>query len=481
MDDTPIVTMDDLLAEQGGVAGSLFQLFARINGELRCFGDFDRTFLWSHSMTTADVEGSYMLYLKVMHKEMCRDKPREAWVAVGMRLIIHAHDDIRDHLLMVSTEGDVDEKMDRWHRTDLKASALLSHEAHYLVGARLVAESLQLMASKNKFLRKEQREVVQFFTAATDAELNSTGIFPSIIPQPKPWALQGLWLLFLRTENFYNTFGDMETKDIDTATSHLTMPAKREKHRRTLKTLAEDPYVRAKVIAILKHQALWYAIKEDHDAAFLFINEARALERTLDSDDDEKKIEHRLRHNFETSVWVQLMLNRIWSDDHVFRDCPLVKTLPRPHFINEPGKVTKGCLEMMQYYQRLYHSQLDADKGQLPDRFVIDNHLAPPCSGDDLLLWSPTTSVTTSLFTTLRGKDSLCAACGVPAKPERGSTSDHNGTKKHRALLCGQCKRVAYCSKACQVWHWRHGGHKAQCRTPDPFGPSDLDNNYFFK
>ena len=44
-----------------------------------------------------------------------------------------------------------------------------------------------------------------------------------------------------------------------------------------------------------------------------------------------------------------------------------------------------------------------------------------------------------------------CAVCGV--RPRPGS--------KHK--LCGGCKAVLYCSKECQVKHWKEGGHKSEC------------------
>ena len=33
-----------------------------------------------------------------------------------------------------------------------------------------------------------------------------------------------------------------------------------------------------------------------------------------------------------------------------------------------------------------------------------------------------------------------------------------------KILLCGNCKRVAYCSVACQKQHWK-SGHKQECQT----------------
>ena len=31
-----------------------------------------------------------------------------------------------------------------------------------------------------------------------------------------------------------------------------------------------------------------------------------------------------------------------------------------------------------------------------------------------------------------------------------------------KVQMCGRCKRVKYCSRACQSKHWK-AGHKAQC------------------
>ena len=31
---------------------------------------------------------------------------------------------------------------------------------------------------------------------------------------------------------------------------------------------------------------------------------------------------------------------------------------------------------------------------------------------------------------------------------------------------CGRCKQVFYCGKACQVEHWKRGGHKQACKEP---------------
>lgn len=33
-------------------------------------------------------------------------------------------------------------------------------------------------------------------------------------------------------------------------------------------------------------------------------------------------------------------------------------------------------------------------------------------------------------------------------------------------FVCGECRQVRYCSKACQSAHWKKGGHKTSCRKP---------------
>ena len=52
-----------------------------------------------------------------------------------------------------------------------------------------------------------------------------------------------------------------------------------------------------------------------------------------------------------------------------------------------------------------------------------------------------------------RGATGACGLCGQV--PEEGKTFSH----------CARCKVVAYCSRACQVNHWK-GGHKKECCAP---------------
>ena len=56
------------------------------------------------------------------------------------------------------------------------------------------------------------------------------------------------------------------------------------------------------------------------------------------------------------------------------------------------------------------------------------------------------------------GTARACSACG---KQRAGSVDNHQDWKK-----CGRCKQAFYCGKACQVEHWKRGGHKQACKEP---------------
>lgn len=48
-----------------------------------------------------------------------------------------------------------------------------------------------------------------------------------------------------------------------------------------------------------------------------------------------------------------------------------------------------------------------------------------------------------------------CANCAAP-----------QGTHSAVLKLCSKCKLAAYCSRNCQLQHWRDGGHKRFCLAP---------------
>jgi hypothetical protein len=57
-----------------------------------------------------------------------------------------------------------------------------------------------------------------------------------------------------------------------------------------------------------------------------------------------------------------------------------------------------------------------------------------------------------------------CDTCNI-------SESDADKGKFNR---CANCKRVRYCSRECQLKHWKHGGHKTQCKILKEAHPLDV-------
>jgi len=47
-----------------------------------------------------------------------------------------------------------------------------------------------------------------------------------------------------------------------------------------------------------------------------------------------------------------------------------------------------------------------------------------------------------------------CSVCGL--------LKEHTNDKALK--LCSHCRRVYYCGVGCQRWHWKHGGHKEECK-----------------
>jgi len=60
-----------------------------------------------------------------------------------------------------------------------------------------------------------------------------------------------------------------------------------------------------------------------------------------------------------------------------------------------------------------------------------------------------------------------CANCGIP---ERLATDGLNA-KTISIKDCSRCKLVGYCGKDCQTQHWKTGGHKEFCLTPEERRP----------
>ena len=53
-------------------------------------------------------------------------------------------------------------------------------------------------------------------------------------------------------------------------------------------------------------------------------------------------------------------------------------------------------------------------------------------------------------------KKQINVACAVCRKSEADGV---------QLFTCSQCRSISYCSKECQVYHWKRGGHKALCKS----------------
>jgi hypothetical protein len=60
-----------------------------------------------------------------------------------------------------------------------------------------------------------------------------------------------------------------------------------------------------------------------------------------------------------------------------------------------------------------------------------------------------------------------CANMQVQMSGVTKSNTENDGKldSKPKFLSCGGCRIAKYCSKECQVYDWKHGDHKAVCKS----------------
>jgi MYND finger len=69
------------------------------------------------------------------------------------------------------------------------------------------------------------------------------------------------------------------------------------------------------------------------------------------------------------------------------------------------------------------------------------------------------TSLSTEALDTL-----TCHACGSVEEVQNGSKVANNGSSSSTMKRCQQCQAICYCSRRCQEWDWRIGGHRETCK-----------------
>ena len=58
-----------------------------------------------------------------------------------------------------------------------------------------------------------------------------------------------------------------------------------------------------------------------------------------------------------------------------------------------------------------------------------------------------------------RGHTRILERAGAPFKPCAGC-----GRPSEQLRSCSGCRSAAYCSRQCQLKHWKEGGHKRECK-----------------
>jgi hypothetical protein len=81
----------------------------------------------------------------------------------------------------------------------------------------------------------------------------------------------------------------------------------------------------------------------------------------------------------------------------------------------------------------------------------------------------PSTLAKDSVAPATPGPESSAGSVEAKPKPKSTKTPKTPGTcdgcgKPGAPSKCAGCLRVAYCSKSCQVQHWKKGGHKRECK-----------------
>lgn len=96
--------------------------------------------------------------------------------------------------------------------------------------------------------------------------------------------------------------------------------------------------------------------------------------------------------------------------------------------------------------------------------FMLNSH-ADSFTDTDTCGINTTTSKPNFTFTSGSEKlDFSAASTCYPTCDDPISKSNHKPFRVSRMKMCSQCRRAKYCSKLCQVYDWRSGRHKVECR-----------------
>jgi len=92
--------------------------------------------------------------------------------------------------------------------------------------------------------------------------------------------------------------------------------------------------------------------------------------------------------------------------------------------------------------------------------FMLNNTIADSFTDTGVCDITPTTHKTKFITSGSEKLDfSAASTCDGPI-----NKCTHKPFRVSRMKMCSQCRRAKYCSKLCQVYDWRSGRHKVECR-----------------
>lgn len=399
-----------------------------------------------HWVSSVDGKGGFVI-LSLFRQRPPDWLPEADATACFVRLMIRAHDNIREHQFIPSN---VETCRRFLNESKEYLPATTCTKVDYAVCRTLVANLVRRMSASDKIATKEQQVMISLYSRASPAyEPPSIGMYPAP-------SIGQLWLHLHRPEYFLWQFYDLPNRQ-----KNLKLVATPAAFQAELDVLKKQEYVRNRVAAMLRHMSMWHALRGEHDAAAWLNCELHALETAYTISEDAAMAA------FESSIIVHMMLGPgfklSFRDMQVVRDDEIVD----PSGLGLPGVMATlmrtqpcgpTCWDEAFDNFRMARCDMFLRGGALPANLYINATIATAPSASSVPSPPPTAaagvnserSAIRDLALTL--KKTSCSVCGFKAGKQ---------LKK-----CSKCKSVAYCCREHQLLDWKRG-HKQQCAVSD--------------
>ena len=220
------------------------------------------------------------------------DNPNTNQPSFITRVLIRAHDNIRQMPFLMSYQTSKQETLDHFQQhleQQRNQTGFDSRPASYTLCTTLVTAALVRMKKANKVLiGKDQKTIVCLYDS-TSSTSTSTDIPTLPTPAPAP-SIDLLWLTLNRPEYMMWTFADDMMKfhqqtQLATGTAGTNVPLpnlvrlNEETFPKALQYVAKDQYRRDRMYAMLKHQALWHMLAGESEVASWLLCELQAMKQ----------------------------------------------------------------------------------------------------------------------------------------------------------------------------------------------------------